>query len=192
MRGWLWGSEAFSAHQRFLFTLIWAINGMPGPWHCKEGGPFFIFSNTQLSISVVVISQHPSEAEEHLETNSSISRPLGSPVRWVRQDSLSSLFSSSIQLESPGTSLETVMACVIVRQPVGADTSGSRPPSEFSEWTPRAERKVFGQEPNRYTKTASLYPSVIEEFCFFCCRLNFLFKLTALYLKNKVKVFVFI
>lgn len=36
----------------------------------------------------------------------------------------------------------------------------------------------------------SLYPSVIEELRFFRCRLNFLFKLTALYLKNKVKFFI--
>lgn len=157
-----------------------------------HGGPCFIFSNTQLSINVVVISQYPSEADEHLETDSSISHPLGSPVGGG-SDRTASPLSSRLpsRLESSGTSLETVMACVIVRQPVGADTSGSRPPSEFSEWTPRAERKVFEQEPNRFTKNASLYPSVIEEFCFFCCRLNFLFKLTALYLKNKVKVFIF-
>lgn len=104
-------------------------------------------------------------------------------------DRTASPFSSLLpsRLESPGTSLETAVACVIVRQPVGADTSGSRPPAEFSSRTPRAERKVFKQEPTKFTENNTfLHPSVIEEFCFFCCGLNFLFKFTALYLSSIV------
>jgi hypothetical protein len=44
--------------------------------------------------------------------------------------------------------------------------------------------KISKQEINLF-----LYPSVIEEFLFFCRRLNLLFKLTALDLKDKVTFF---
>lgn len=154
----------------------------PGPGH---GGPFLIFSKTQLLVSLLVISQCPSEAEMNTENkNGLFYQPFFRQPHGGGSDRTASPFSSLLpsRLESPGTSLEMAVACVILRQPVGADTSGSRPPAEFSSRTPRAERKVFKQEPTKFTENNTfLHPSVIEEFCFFCCGLNFLFKFTALY-----------
>lgn len=120
-------------------------------------------------------------ADEQTPRESNLLSPIPSatPWGWTRQDSL--LFLLSSRLETPGTCLERALACAIVSRPGGTDTSGSRPRAESSERTPRAERKAFKQEQNKFTKNSSLYPSVVEEFRFFCCGLNFLFKLIALY-----------
>lgn len=90
----------------------------PGP-----GGPsYWNFSTTQLSISLLVISQYPSEADEHPE-NCLLHQPFLLPPRAGGRTGQPLLSLRPPRLERPGTSLESVVACVSVRQHVGADTS---------------------------------------------------------------------